>query len=70
MAVATLGCAMLAGGDALSGSTDALLGDLLAVLGAATAAGYLLVGRRMRESLPLTPNRKLDRKALRAEVLL
>ena len=37
MAVATLGCAMLAGGDALSGSTDALLGDLLAVLGAATA---------------------------------
>lgn len=55
IAFAGLGCALLAGGDALSGSTDALLGDLLAILGAATAAGYLLVGRRLRASMPLTP---------------
>jgi drug/metabolite transporter (DMT)-like permease len=53
--VAVLGCLALGGGDALAGSTDALIGDLLAILGAATAAGYLLVGRRLRESLPLTP---------------
>ncbi|MBZ0233392.1 MAG: DMT family transporter, partial [Deltaproteobacteria bacterium] len=34
---------------------DALVGDGLAVLGAATAAAYLVVGRRLRASLPLFP---------------
>jgi drug/metabolite transporter (DMT)-like permease len=33
----------------------ALFGDLLALVGAWAAAGYLLVGRKLRESLPMTP---------------
>jgi drug/metabolite transporter (DMT)-like permease len=52
IAVAALGCAVLAGGDWQAGG-DALIGDGLAVLGAATAAGYLVVGRRMRAEVPL-----------------
>lgn len=50
--IAAVGCALLAGGD-LGG--DALLGDGLALLGALTAAAYLVVGRGVRESLPLFP---------------
>lgn len=52
--VAAGGCALLAGGDWQAGG-DALVGDGLAVLGAATAAAYLVVGRRLRASLPLFP---------------
>ncbi len=52
--VAALGCAVLAGGDWQAGG-DALIGDGLAVLGAATAAAYLVVGRRLRAALPLFP---------------
>ena len=52
--VAAGGCAILAGGDWQAGG-DALIGDGLAVLGAATAAAYLIVGRRLREALPLFP---------------
>lgn len=52
--VAAAGCALLAGGDWQAGG-DALVGDGLAVLGAATAAAYLVVGRRLREALPLFP---------------
>lgn len=52
--VAALGCALLAGGD-WSQSPDALLGDVLAIAGAATAAGYLIVGRHMRISIGLMP---------------
>lgn len=54
IAVAAAGCATLAGGDWQAGG-DALIGDGLALLGAATAAGYLVVGRRLRGSLPLLP---------------
>lgn len=54
IALAAVGCAVLAGGDWQAGG-DALLGDGLAVLGAATAAAYLIVGRRLRAALPLFP---------------
>ncbi len=52
--VAAGGCAVLAGGDWSAGG-DALIGDGLALVGAASAAGYLVVGRRLREALPLLP---------------
>lgn len=54
IAIAAGGCAVLAGGDWQAGG-DALLGDGLALIGAASAAGYLVVGRRLRASLPLLP---------------
>ena len=54
IAIAAAGSAVLAGGDWRAGG-DALLGDLLAVLGAAAAAAYLVVGRSLREQLPLFP---------------
>src|SRR5882672_1415545 len=52
--IAAAGCAVLAGGDWRAGG-DALAGDGLALVGAASAAGYLVVGRRLRSSLPLLP---------------
>lgn len=52
--VAAGGCAVLAGGDWSAGG-DALIGDGLALVGAASAAGYLVVGRRLREAMPLLP---------------
>jgi drug/metabolite transporter (DMT)-like permease len=55
IAVAGVGCLLLAGGDLASEGRDAAIGDLLAVAGAVTAAGYLVVGRSLRVSLPLTP---------------
>jgi drug/metabolite transporter (DMT)-like permease len=54
IAIAAVGCAVLAGGDWRAGG-DALLGDGLALAGAASAAGYLVVGRRLRTSVPLLP---------------
>jgi len=54
MLVASLGCLVLAGGD-WSQSRGAVIGDLLALAGAVTAAGYLVVGRRMRVGMPLVP---------------
>ena len=54
IAVAAGGCAVLAGGDWSAGG-DALIGDALALVGAATAAGYLVVGRSLRAALPLLP---------------
>jgi drug/metabolite transporter (DMT)-like permease len=53
IAIAGLGCALLAGGDLGAASGDALVGDGLALAGAVTAAGYFIVGRRLRASLPL-----------------
>lgn len=53
MSFALLGCVVLGGGELFSGSTDALIGDALAIAGAATAAGYLLIGRRLRTAMPL-----------------
>ncbi|HUH05188.1 MAG TPA: DMT family transporter [Kofleriaceae bacterium] len=52
--IAAIGCASLAGSD-WSASSDAVIGDGLAVVGAITAAGYLLIGRRLRATLPLAP---------------
>ncbi len=54
IAIAAAGCAVLAGGDWRAGG-GALIGDGLALVGAASAAGYLVVGRRLRESVPLLP---------------
>jgi drug/metabolite transporter (DMT)-like permease len=54
IAIAAVGCSVLAGGDWSAGG-DALLGDGLALVGAASAAGYLVVGRRLRTSVPLLP---------------
>jgi drug/metabolite transporter (DMT)-like permease len=54
IALAAVGCALLAGGDLLEASGDALIGDGLALAGAATAAGYFVVGRRLRVALPLS----------------
>src|SRR5439155_5556266 len=54
IAIAAGGCAVLAGGDWRAGN-DALVGDGLALVGAASAAGYLVVGRRLRQALPLMP---------------
>ena len=50
IAVAAGGGILIASGD-LSVSRGALWGDLLALGGAAMAAGYLLIGRRLRRSL-------------------
>ena len=54
IAIAGVGCGVLAGGDWSAGG-DALIGDGLALVGAASAAGYLVVGRRLRASVPLLP---------------
>jgi drug/metabolite transporter (DMT)-like permease len=54
IAIAGAGCAVLAGGDWRAGG-DALIGDGLALIGAASAAAYLVVGRRLRASVPLVP---------------
>jgi drug/metabolite transporter (DMT)-like permease len=54
IAIAAAGCAVLAGGDWRAGG-DALAGDGLALIGAASAAAYLVVGRRLRAALPLLP---------------
>ena len=53
IAVAAIGCALLAGGDLTRGGGDALMGDGLALAGAVTAAGYFIVGRRLRDAVPL-----------------
>lgn len=53
MLVASAGCLALGGGDLWHGDITAVAGDALALAGAATAAGYLLVGRRLRQALPL-----------------
>jgi drug/metabolite transporter (DMT)-like permease len=54
--LAGLGPALLGGGGHSTGSgSRALVGDALALLGAATAAGYYLIGRRIRQRLGLWP---------------
>ena len=54
IAIAAAGCAVLAGGDWQAGG-DAVAGDGLALVGAASVAGYLVVGRRLRSHVPLLP---------------
>jgi drug/metabolite transporter (DMT)-like permease len=52
IAVAAIGCAVLAGADWRAGG-DALAGDALALVGAASGAGYLVIGRGLRGAMPL-----------------
>ena len=54
IAIAAAGCAVLAGGDWGAGG-HALLGDGLSLIAAASGAGYLVIGRRLRAALPLLP---------------
>lgn len=54
IAIAAAGCAVLASGDWAAGG-DALAGDGLALIGAASGAAYLGVGRRLRAAVPLLP---------------
>jgi drug/metabolite transporter (DMT)-like permease len=53
IAIAALGCGLLAGGDLLVAPGAALFGDALAIGGAITAAGYFTIGRRLRSAVPL-----------------
>lgn len=55
MAIAALGTLVLAGGDLGGTSSDALMGDGLALAGAVAVPAYLLVGRALREEVPLLP---------------
>jgi drug/metabolite transporter (DMT)-like permease len=52
IAVALAGAVLISGAD-FAVSARAFAGDLLALLGAVTAAGYLLTGRRLRQRLSL-----------------
>jgi drug/metabolite transporter (DMT)-like permease len=54
IAIAAGGCAVLAGGDWRAGG-DAIVGDALALVGAASASAYLVVGRHLRRAAPLAP---------------
>ncbi len=54
IAIAIAGSAVIGGADWDAGGR-ALAGDLMALAGAAFAAGYLVVGRRLRDALPLAP---------------
>ena len=51
--LAGVGCLVLAGGDLGGTSSDALLGDAMSLAGAITVAAYLLIGRALRQSVPL-----------------
>jgi drug/metabolite transporter (DMT)-like permease len=58
IAVAMLGALVVAWQDVSAGGApgrNPVLGDLLAIIGAITAAGYYLAGRRLRASLDLWP---------------
>lgn len=52
IAVALAGVVLISGAD-FALSPRAFAGDLLALLGAVTAAGYLLAGRRLRQALSI-----------------
>jgi drug/metabolite transporter (DMT)-like permease len=54
IALALVGAAVVSGGD-FTVSSRAAFGDLLALVGAITAAGYFLVGRNLRQELSLLP---------------
>ncbi len=51
--VALIGTLVLAGGDLGGATSDAILGDALAIGGAITVPIYLLAGRKLGEKLPL-----------------
>jgi drug/metabolite transporter (DMT)-like permease len=52
--VALAGTVVIVSGDA-GGGTDVLLGDLLAMAGAFFAAVYILLGRSVRQAVPVVP---------------
>lgn len=54
VAISLAGTALIGLGD-FSLSAKALWGDALAVLGAMAASGYLLLGRKVRKTMPLIP---------------
>lgn len=51
--IASIGGAVIGLSDLGSAGTDSLLGDGLALFGAVTVSGYLIIGRRLREHLSL-----------------
>ena len=53
MAIAALGTLVLAGGDFGGTSSDALIGDALALGGAIAVPAYLIIGRALRDDVPL-----------------
>lgn len=53
IAIAALGTALIGLADLGSAGRESLWGDALALLGAVTVSGYLLIGRRLRRSLSL-----------------
>jgi len=52
--VALVGALVISGGD-VAVSARSAFGDLLAIIGAITAAGYFLIGRNLRQDLSLVP---------------
>jgi drug/metabolite transporter (DMT)-like permease len=54
IAVALAGALVITGGD-VAVSSRAVFGDILAIIGAITAAGYFLIGRNLRQDLSLVP---------------
>lgn len=53
MAIAALGGALIGASDLGQSGAESLQGDALALLGAVTVSGYLLIGRRLRKRLSL-----------------
>lgn len=53
--VAVLGAVVIGVGDARGGGTDALRGDIFALVGALTVAVYFLIGRSVRQRVELLP---------------
>lgn len=51
--IAVIGGALIALSDLEQAGTESLQGNLLALAGAATVSGYLLIGRRLRKQLSL-----------------
>jgi drug/metabolite transporter (DMT)-like permease len=50
-----VGSLVIASGDLRFGGGRELLGDVLALLGAVAMTGYLLIGRKVRPTMPLMP---------------
>jgi drug/metabolite transporter (DMT)-like permease len=54
IALALLGAALIAADDGSSGGREPMLGNLLALAGAAALSTYHVIGRGLRDALPLT----------------
>jgi len=55
MGLAALGAAVIGLSDIGAGGGTQLCGDILALLGAVSVSGYLLIGRRLRQRVSLVP---------------